>query len=78
NAFKNKTNYFIKIWINGSYVNEDHTVELHDFNREIILDIVRGNVDGQIEDKELKPYIENDGVGVWIPNEIIENFLQIN
>ena len=74
NAFKNKTNYFIKIWINGSYANEDHTVKLYDLNGENIFDLVRADGDGQIEDEEFKPYIENDGVGVWIPNEIGEKF----
>lgn len=74
NAFKNKTDYFIKIWINGSYANKDHTVELYNVNREYAFDLVRGDIDDQIEDTKFKPYIENDGVGVWIPNEIGEKF----
>ena len=74
NAFKNKTNYFIKIWINGSYANNDHTVELYDVKREYAFDLVRADIDDQIEDEEFKPYIENDGIGVWIPNEIGEKF----
>ena len=77
NAFKNKTDYFIEIWINRSYANADHTVKLYDFNRENIIDIVRGDIDGQIEDEEFNPYIENDGIGVWIPNEIGEKFSNI-
>lgn len=76
NAFKNKTDYFIKIWLNGSYANKDHTVELYDVNREYAFDLVRGEADYYLEDddKEFKAYIENDGVGVWIPNEIGEKF----